>query len=435
MPDDDPFAARAPSATMDSQWEPPTTRWAAHRLQSGSHIAYGRTRRLASDARADVASTPDSTGADTPERRSSMKSKTIASMNYMMPSRWGGRGSAIPLLRIATDPRTWVFAGAAAAGGRALGRWLTRFDLRGRTVLITGGTRGLGLELARQAGRAGARVAICGRDADTLARARESLSQTDVAVLATTCDVSDRHQVAELIRSVQAGFGHIDVLINNAGMVEVGPVEAMTAVDFERDLATNFWGPLNAILAVLPHMRSRGEGRIVNIASIGGKLSVPHLLPYSSSKFALVGLSEGLRAELRASGIVVTTVCPGLMRTGSPRHATFKGRNDAEYTWFNLADNFPLLSMDVERAARRILRAVRYGNSHVVLSLPAKVADKLHGLFPGLTSDALGLANRLLPSTESHEHGVEGLHCRPVVSAPWLGARSDRVATQHNQTG
>src|SRR6266446_536509 len=434
MPDDDPFAARAPSATMDSQWEPPTTRWAAHRLHSGSHIAYGRARRLASDARADVASTPDSTGADTPERRSSMKSKTIASMNYMMPSRWGG-GSAIPLLRIATDPRTWVFAGAAAAaGGRALGRWLTRFDLRGRTVLITGGTRGLGLELARQAGRAGARVAICGRDADTLARASESLSQTDVAVLATTCDVTDRHQVAELIRSVQAGFGHIDVLINNAGMVEVGPVGAMTAVDFERDMATNFWGPLNAILAVLPHMRSRGEGRIVNIASIGGKLSVPHLLPYSSSKFALVGLSEGLSAELRASGIVVTTVCPGLMRTGSPRHATFKGRHDAEYTWFNLADNFPLLSMDVERAARRILRAVRYGNSHVVLSLPAKVADKIHGLFPGLTSDALGFANRLLPGTESDNHGVEGQHCRSVVSLPWLGARSDRVAALRNQT-
>ena len=366
-----------------------------------------------------------------------MKSKTIATMNRMiMPSKWGGRGSAIPLLRIASDPRAWVLAGAAAAaGGRALSRWLTRFDLRGRTVLITGGTRGLGLELARQAGRAGARVAICGRDADTLARARESLSQTDASVLATTCDVTDRNQVAELIRSVQAGFGHIDVLINNAGMVEVGPVGAMTAADFERDMATNFWGPLNAILAVLPHMRARGEGRIVNIASIGGKLSVPHLLPYSSSKFALVGLSEGLRAELRASGILVTTVCPGLMRTGSARHATFKGRHDAEYTWFNLADNFPLLSMDVERAARRILNAVRNGNSHVVLSLPAKVADKVHGLFPGLTSDALGLANRLLPSTEKHAHGVEGQHCRPLVSVPWLGARSDRAATRHNQTG
>jgi NAD(P)-dependent dehydrogenase (short-subunit alcohol dehydrogenase family) len=259
--------------------------------------------------------------------------------------------------------------------------------------------------------------------------------QSGAAVLALTCDVTDRNQVAELIRSVLAGFGHIDVLINNAGLVEVGPVGVMTAVDFERDMATNFWGPLNVILAVLPHMRPTNEGRIVNIASIGGKLSVPHLVPYSSSKFALVGLSEGLRAELQASGILVTTVCPGLMRTGSPRHATFKGQHDAEYTWFSLADNVPLLSMNVERAARRILNAMRYGKSHVVLSLPAKVADKVHGLFPGLTSDVLGLANRFLPGTEKSEHGVEGQHCRPTVSVPWLGARGDRAAARHNQTG
>jgi len=218
-------------------------------------------------------------------------------------------------------------------------------------------------------------------------------------------------------------------------MVEVGPVGVMTAADFEHDMATNFWGPLNVILAVLPHMRPRGEGRIVNIASIGGKLGVPHLVPYSSSKFALVGLSEGLHAELQASGILVTTVCPGLMRTGSPRHATFKGRHDAEFTWFSLADNAPLLSMDVARAARRILNAIQYGKSHVVLSLPAKVADKVHGLFPGLTSDVLGLANRLLPSTESREAGVEGQHCRPIVSVPWLGARGDRAAARHNQAG
>jgi NAD(P)-dependent dehydrogenase (short-subunit alcohol dehydrogenase family) len=363
-----------------------------------------------------------------------MKSQGMKTVNSFL-SKWGGRRSRTPLVRITTDPRTWLFATAlATAGGRALSRWRSRFDLQNRTVLITGGTRGLGLELARQAGLAGARVAICGRDSDTLARARESLSQSGAEVLALTCDVSDRHQVAELIRSVQASFGHIDVLINNAGMVEVGPVGTMTTADFERDMATNFWGPLNVILAVLPHMRPRGEGRIVNIASIGGKVSVPHLVPYSSSKFALVGLSEGLRAELRASGILVTTVCPGLMRTGSPRHATFKGQHDAEYTWFSLADNLPLLSMNVERAARRILNAVRYGNSHVVLSLPAKVADKVHGLFPGFTSDALGLANRLLPSTGSHEQGVEGQHCRPVVSVPWLGGRSDRAATRHNQT-
>ena len=364
-----------------------------------------------------------------------MKSRRTMTMKSIRSS-WRSRPSAASVRRIATDPKVWALAGAvAAAGSRALGRWFTRLDLRNRTVLITGGTRGLGLELARQAGLAGARVAICGRDSDTLERARENLSATGAAVLPQTCNVSDRREVAQLIRSVQSSFGPIDVLINNAGTVDVGPVGVMTAADFEGEMATNFWGPLNVILAVLPQMQSRGEGRIVNIASIGGKLSVPHLVPYSASKFALVGLSEGLRAELRASGILVTTVCPGLMRTGSPRHATFKGRHDAEYTWFSLADNLPLLSMDAERAARLILSAVRSGKSHVVLSLPAKVADKVHGLFPGLTSDALGLANRLLPGTENHEHGVEGQHCRSVVAVPWLGTRTKRIAAQRNQAG
>ena len=364
-----------------------------------------------------------------------MKSQRMLTIRSIR-SKWSSPRSTTLLQQIATDPRVWALTSAlAAAGGRALSRWLTRFDLRNRTVLITGGTRGLGLELARQAGLAGARVAICGRDSDTRDRAHETLAGTGADVLALTCDVSDRHQVAKLVRSVQAGVGPIDVLINNAGMVDVGPVGVMTAADFDREMATNFRGPLNVILAVLPQMRARGEGRIVNIASIGGKLSVPHLLPYSSSKFALVGLSEGLRAELRASGILVTTVCPGLMRTGSPRHAMFKGQHDAEYTWFSLADNLPLLSMDVERAARRILNAVRSGKAHVVLSLPAKVADKVHGLFPGLTSDVLGLANRLLPGTENHEHRVEGEHCRPVVAVPWLRTRSNQIAARRNQTG
>src|SRR5215470_18890848 len=130
-----------------------------------------------------------------------MKNRRMMTMNSIRSS-WRSRPGAAALRQVATDPRVWALAGTvAAAGGRALGRWFTRFDLRDRTILITGGTRGLGLELARQAGLAGARVAICGRDSGTLARARENLSGTCTAVLALACDVSDRHQVAELIRS------------------------------------------------------------------------------------------------------------------------------------------------------------------------------------------------------------------------------------------
>src|SRR5262249_50390239 len=145
------------------------------------------------------------------------------------------------------------------------------------------------------------------------------------------CDITDRERVEEMVAVVQYRWGPVDVLINNAGTISVGPVETMTLDDYRRAMRTHFWGPLYTIHAVLPAMRRRGTGRIVNISSIGGKVSVPHLLPYNASKFALVGYSEGLRAELARDGIVVTTVCPGLMRTGSPRHAFFKGRHRAEY--------------------------------------------------------------------------------------------------------
>jgi short-subunit dehydrogenase len=124
---------------------------------------------------------------------------------------------------------------------------------------------------------------------------------------------------------------------------------------------------------------------------------VPHLVPYCASKFALVGLSEGLAAELASERIAVTTVCPGLMRTGSPRNADFKGKHRAEYAWFSISDSLPGLAISSQRAARQIVEACRRGDAEVILSLPAAAAARLHGVFPGLAARSLGLANRLLP--------------------------------------
>src|SRR5205085_5737710 len=139
----------------------------------------------------------------------------------------------------------------------------------------------------------------------------------------------------------------------NAGIIGVGPIQTMTLADFEEAMKINFWSAVYTIEAVLRDMIRRGSGRIVNITSIGGKISVPHLLPYCASKFALVGLSEGLHAELTQQGIVVTTVCPGMMRTGSPRNAEFKGRHRAEYAWFSIGGSLPLISIDSHVAAKR----------------------------------------------------------------------------------
>jgi NAD(P)-dependent dehydrogenase (short-subunit alcohol dehydrogenase family) len=323
-------------------------------------------------------------------------------------------------------------AGAFFAA-RSLLRQINTYSFRDRVVLITGGSRGLGLLIARELAREGARLAICARDEDELHRAQDELRQL-TEVIAIPCDVSNRREVEAFVQAAQHHFGQIDVLINNAGTISVGPMDVMTVEDYEQAMRVHFWGPLYAVLAVLPEMRRRGAGRIVNISSIGGKISVPHLLPYSASKFALVGLSEGLRAELSKDGIIVTTICPGLMRTGSPRNANFKGQNEAEYAWFKISDSLPLTAINARRAARQVIEAARRGDAEEVLSVQAKAAVLFHGVFPGLTADLLGLINRLLPEAGGIGAAREkGRESESRWSRSWLTALTDRAAEENNQ--
>jgi short-subunit dehydrogenase len=292
----------------------------------------------------------------------------------------------------------------------------------------------LGLVMAREFLHEGARVAICARDVEELNRARAELSEKGGQVLAVPCDVTDQAQVRELIGVVSEHFGQIDVLVNNAGVIQVGPIEVMTIEDYEEAMKTHFWGPLYATLAVLPEMRARRDGRIVNISSIGGKVSVPHLVPYSASKFALVGLSEGLRAELKKDGVVVTTVCPGLMRTGSPRNASFKGQHRAEYAWFSISDALPISAMKAERAARQIIAACKRGDSEVILSIQAELVARFHGLFPGLTADLLGFVNYLLPGAGGiGKRRAKGKDSQSSWSPSLLTVLNERAAEQNNE--
>jgi short-subunit dehydrogenase len=155
-------------------------------------------------------------------------------------------------------------------------------------------------------------------------------------------------------------------------------------------------------MAVLPHMRDRRQGRIVNITSIGGKVAAPHLLPYDCAKFAALGFSEGLRAELAREGVSVTTVIPGLMRTGSVVSVEYKGRAEEEFRWFTALARNPLVSMDVRTAARRILAAMRAGEGEVVLGWSAKVLRLGKELFPGVARQVLALVSRALPPQGTH---------------------------------
>ena len=304
-----------------------------------------------------------------------------------------------------------------------------------RTVLITGGSRGLGIELARRWVAEGARVGIGARTQADVHRAVESLADCHGEVLGMPCDVTNPQDVKRFIRAAADRWGGIDVLVNNAGVIQVGPIECMTLADYRQAMETHFWGPLNTILAALPYLRRSPSPRITNIASIGGKISVPHLVPYSASKFALVGLSEGLRSELAASGILVTTVCPGLMRTGSPRNATFKGRHREEYAWFSIADSLPGLTIDSGRAAQQIIEATRRGDAQLTISIPAKIAVRGHAFFPGLSAAMLALTNSLLPRPGGiGTRAARGAESESRWSPSWLTALSEQAAARNLET-
>lgn len=324
---------------------------------------------------------------------------------------------------------------AVGAGAWLISRSGRRYDFRGKVVLIAGGSRGLGLVMARQLAAQGAHLALCARDGDELDLAADDLITRHAnRPLTVVCDITDPEGVRHLVERVHGRFGTIDVLINNAGTISVGPQAVMTREDYEKAMATHFWGPFNTIEAVLPQMRRQRRGRIVNISSIGGKIAVPHLLPYCASKFALVGFSEGLRAEVAKDGVVVTTVCPGLMRTGSPRHAEFKGQHEKEHAWFRISDSLPLLTIGAERAARQVLDACRRGAAEVVLSLPAKLAVKFHALFPGLTANLLALVDRLLPApggigTEARA----GKDSESAIAPSVLTGLTERAALRNNE--
>jgi NAD(P)-dependent dehydrogenase (short-subunit alcohol dehydrogenase family) len=296
----------------------------------------------------------------------------------------------------------WSAAALGIAGAvlRKGIRMRRAISFAGKSVLIVGGSRGLGLVLARRLAAEGARLALVARDADELLRAQEDLAERGAKALVIPCDARDRTQIEQAVATTVAEYGGLDVLINNAGVIQVGPLAHMTIEDFQNAMATHFWGPLYAILAAMPHMRQGGAKRIVNISSIGGKIGVPHLVPYSASKFALAGLTQGLRAELAADGIIVTGVYPGLMRTGSTYNATFKGQNRQEFAWFHTADSLPGLSVGADRAARQILDACRHGDAELRISLPAKLAPIVNAIVPGTMAAAMRLTNQLLPAPD-----------------------------------
>jgi NAD(P)-dependent dehydrogenase (short-subunit alcohol dehydrogenase family) len=335
--------------------------------------------------------------------------------------------------------QTALAAGAVAIGGALLARGmraLRRMDFRDRVVVITGGSRGLGLLIARQLADEGAIITIAARNQDELKRAHSELSGRGARVHISVCDVGIRGQAEQLIHDTLQRDGRIDLLINNAGVMKVGPLDHMHHADFEEAMAVHFWGPLHTTLAAVPAMRRQGGGRIVNISSIGGKIGVPHLIPYCASKFALTGFSDSVRSELAKDQIFVTTVCPGMMRTGSPFNAWFKGHHRAEFTWFVIADSIPVASIDGRRAAWQVVDAARHGDAELVITFPARLAVIANAVLPEAVAFMMATANNLLlppPADGAATDARSGWQSLSDWAPSKLTRLTERAAQENNE--
>jgi short-subunit dehydrogenase len=312
--------------------------------------------------------------------------------------------------------------------------------IHGKVVVITGGSRGLGLALAEEFGRRGAKLVLAARNEAALSEARRQLLDRNAIrsaddVLISAVDLRRPEDAERLIEEATRRFGRVDVLINNAGIITVGPVENQNAAQFREVMESNFFSGVYCTLAVLPQMLSRREGAIANVTSIGGRVAVPHLLPYTASKFAAVGFSEGLGMELRAKGIRVTTICPGLMRTGSHRNAQFTGDAAREYRWFSLAANMPGASAPARRAARKIADGIAAGCAEITITPQALLAARLGNLSPELKRLMMMGVNMALPDpVEGHNTPQRGDEVREHEFFPARTIGSS-AARRYNQEG
>lgn len=252
------------------------------------------------------------------------------------------------------------------------------------TVLITGASQGIGKATAWLFAQNGYRVVLAARQADRLQAVAQELSAAHHAAIAIPTDVCDPQQVQTLVTKGIDAFGSIDMLVNNAGIYISGPAETFSLDDWHQAIDTNLWGYIHTIHAVLPHFVERGSGTIVNVGSVGGKVPLPYLAPYTASKFAITGLTEALHTELAPKGIHVCGIYPNIIKSDFMERAIFRGIHAADEQVRRQQVEGILKVPVVETpqdVANAIWRAVQQKQTDVVVG-SANLSVASHKLFP-----------------------------------------------------
>jgi short-subunit dehydrogenase len=259
------------------------------------------------------------------------------------------------------------------------------YDLKDKVVAVSGASEGIGLATARAFAREGARLALGARSRDKIEELAKELRAQGAQVFAGALDVTDEMQVVRYFESLFAEWGYCVVLVNNAGVGCFAPVAELSVDLFDKVVQVNLYGALRCIRAVLPVMRARGRGQIINVSSTVGKRALPFVGGYCATKFALNALTESLRVEVADEGIDVILVCPGLTAT-SFRENALSSRHERP--------TVPLRGQSPDAVAAAIVRASKRRAREVIVSASGRALLTVNAVTPALLDQVLGRVAR-----------------------------------------
>jgi len=267
-------------------------------------------------------------------------------------------------------------------------------DFKNKVVLITGASSGIGKETAIEFAKLGANIVLVARRKDKLEQAANELKEFHVSTLVCQCAVSKKDQVKEMSKRVLEKFDSVDILVNNAGFAIYGSVSDLTIDEIESQMETNYFGMIYCIKNFLPSMLQKKSGHIVNVASVAASFGLPGIASYCASKFAMLGFSEGLKHELKDTGVGITVVSPIMVRTDFFDHPSFEKMPKYSPT-----------SLSSKTVAKTILKAANSPRLEIIVPSVVRGAVWMKNTFPYFINPILGKSfKKQLDSTKQDYH-------------------------------